>query len=389
MKKSFLVPVIFILNFCVFLFGGALFIAISRYLNMANPSGTFFSATFMHALYFFSPIACVIAIFAVFAFLMRKYDRYEPKIFLSIFFLLIMFGLVYALFTPFLYSKAEEIDMNIQSQNIQSTDDSELIKFIEPPLFLSEGNTVLEPILNHFYSSYKRAYTEYLILAATFFLMVFSFWICTICTNWRIINFLFLPLFFILSLYGYNYVMTQEFIESIKSYVPFELNFYYMAILYFSVIAILFFLYGGIVLIVRHAKNAKKRPKVPKQARRPRKARRVKEPKAPKERRSRREKKAKAPKVKKTREEKKREKELKKEEKKRARQEKREKAKRSSRKSRRKEKEDELNQPIATAQDIEIDNVYDIEAPDPDSFVMDSIDIPSIDDLDMEDYRNE
>ncbi len=397
MKKSFLVPVIFIFNFCIFLFGGALFIAIWEYLCAANPNGAFFSASFLNAVYFFSPITCALAIFSVFAFMMRRYPEFSPKIFLSIFFLLIMFASVYALFTPFLYSKTTDRDIQIRMQNqsmqgqrMNLSKDEELKKFIKPPLFISEGNRMLSPLLYKFYTTYKNSYVEYLIIAGAFFLMIFSFWVCAICTNWKILNFLLMPTFAILSLYGYNRVMNMEFIDSIRAYLPFELNFYSMHILYFSVIAVLFFIYGTILLIVRHAKNVKKRPKRPKQAKRVKKTKKEKKlkepkaPKAPKEKKSKEERKREKQLKK---EEKRREKELKREEKKRAKEEeKKEKAKRQPRQSRLKKrnKKQEIETPQLLDDDI-------LEAPDPSTFVMepDYIDIPEVDTIDMEDYKND
>ncbi len=350
MKKSFLVPLVFILHFCIFLFGGSLFIAIWKYLRLANANGAFFSASFMQAVYFFSPIACVIAIFAVFAFLMRCQKHYTPKIFLSITFLLIMFGLTYALLTPFLYSKAPGIEIQIQKQRKQIAKDKDLIRFIETPVFIQEANDAIEPFLNDVYSTYRKSYKNYLMFSGAFFLMIFSFWVCVICTNWKILNFLFMPLFFFLSIFGYNYISSSEIMASLKSFLPFNLNAFYIKMLYFIAIAILFFIFGIILLIVRHVKYGPKKPK------RPKRQKRVKPPKA--DRKARREKKQKEKKDKKT------------------------KSKRQPRQSRLKRKKKGESQDLDSSETKNIQEDFQMED-------FDNIEIPVMEDFTMEAYSNE
>lgn len=297
MKNSLLSIVKFILNFCVFLFGVALFTAIWQYLRLNNTSSAFFKASFMHSVYFLSPLACAAAIFSVFAFLMQKYKHYTGKIFISLAFLVILFGLVYALFIPYLYSKGSKIDSQIQRTEQKINKDKELVKFINPPVFIQATEEVIHPVLQDIYASYRKGYKQYLFFAGAFFLMVFSFWVCVICTDWKIINFLFMPFFLLLAMYGYTYIKSPEILYSIKNLLPLKLSTFYISALYFIIIAVLFFIYGGLLLLVRHIKYGAKRPKRPKKIRGQKRPKKVKAPKPPKKKK---EKKAKVKKEKNT-----------------------------------------------------------------------------------------
>ena len=274
MKNWLLVPLVFISNFVLAVLAFSISVGIWQSLMYGDVSGIFFSA-FLHCLYLILPIACIIAIFSVYVFMMRHSEHYG----LSFLTLIITFALFFALIIPLVYSQGEKINQVFNSKEKVLIDDKHLETFIEQPAFVQAAGSIVRPFVYDIYGQYKASYTSYLIFSGSIFFLIFSLWVFTTITKWKIINFTLLPLLLILILYAYTYIRTDDFILVIDDYLPFEILRFWVSPILFCLAALLIYIYTAVLLIVRHAKKLPKKQKIKKQKI---KAPKVKKPKIPK-----------------------------------------------------------------------------------------------------------
>lgn len=274
MKNWLLVPLVFISNFVLAVLAFSVSVGMWQSMMYGDVSGIFFSA-FLHCLYLILPIACIIAIFSVYVFMMRHSENYG----LSFLALVISFAIFFALIIPLVYSQGEKINQAFNSKEKVLIDDKHLETFIEQPAFVQAAGSIVRPFVYDIYGQYKASYTSYLIFSGSIFLLIFSLWIFTTITEWKIVNFTFLPLLLILILYAYSYIRTDDFMLSIEDILPFEILRFWIRPILFCLSALVFFIYTSILLLVRRAKKMPKKQKIKKQKI---KAPKVKKPKAPK-----------------------------------------------------------------------------------------------------------
>ena len=260
MKNWLLVPLVFILNFVLAVLAFSIPVGIWQSLMYGDVSGIFFSS-FLHCLYLILPIACIISIFAVYVFMMRHSEHYG----LSFLALIISFALFFALIIPLVYSQGEKINQAFNSKEKVSIDDKHLETFIERPVFVQAAGSIVRPFVHDIYEQYKASYTSYLIFSGSIFLLIFSLWVFTTITEWKIVNFTLLPLLLILILYAYSYIRTGDFILSIEDVLPFAIPKFWIRPILFCLAALLIYIYTMMLLLVRRAKKMPKKQKIKKQ----------------------------------------------------------------------------------------------------------------------------
>ena len=274
MKNWLLVPIVFISNFVLTVLAFSVSVGMWQSMMYGDVSGIFFSA-FLHCLYLILPIACIIAIFSVYVFMMRHSENYG----LSFLALVISFAIFFALIIPLVYSQGEKINQAFNSKEKALIDDKHLETFIEQPAFVQAAGSIVRPFVYDIYGQYKASYTSYLIFSGSIFFLIFSLWVFTTITKWKIINFTLLPLLLILILYAYTYIRTDDFILVIDDYLPFEILRFWVSPILFCLSALVFSIYTAVLLLVRNAKKLPKKQKIKKQKI---KAPKVKKPKPPK-----------------------------------------------------------------------------------------------------------
>ncbi|UTC78751.1 hypothetical protein E4O04_12400 [Treponema sp. OMZ 799] len=286
MKNWLLVPVVFISNFVLAVLAFSLSVGIWQSLMYGDVPGIFFSA-FLHCLYLILPIACIISIFAVYVFMMRHSENYG----LSFLALIISFALFFALIIPLVYSQGEKINQAFNSKEKVLIDDKHMEAFIEQPAFVLAAGSIVRPFVYDIYGQYKISYISYLIFSGSIFFLIFSLWVFTTITEWKIVNFTLLPFLLILILYAYSYIRTDYFILSIDDMLPFEIPKFWIQPILFCLSALVLYTYTTILLLVRRAKKMpkkikKQKVKVPKvkklkvkgpKAIKPKKANKIKE----------------------------------------------------------------------------------------------------------------
>ena len=259
MKNSLLIPVVFIVNFILWLAAFSIFAGLWQYLMFGNGNYNFLLYAALHKMYLFLPLACVCAVFSVYVFLMR----HRSKNWLSFLIFVFIFGIFFAGIIPAIYSQAHKIDFVFNSQKQELTKDEYLIEFIELPLFLQETHEIVIPLMQDIFLQYTKSYINYLIFAGSFFLLVTSFWVCTICSDWKILNFSLLPFFSYLLFYGYSYAKINDFEKLVLQNIPLRLPQGSVFPICFTLIAFLFYMYTGFLLFIRYIiKNP--RPQYPK-----------------------------------------------------------------------------------------------------------------------------
>lgn len=256
MKNSLLVPVVFISNFILVALAFSLSVGIWQYLMYGAMKGMFFYA-FLHCLYLILPIACIIAIFAVYVFMMR----HPQKNLIPFLFLIITFVLFFALLIPLVYSQGEKINAAFNAQDKVLIEDVYLESFIEQPAFVQGASKLLKPFLYDIYGQYRNSYLSYVIFAGSIFLLIFAFWGFTISTEWKIVNFSLFPFFLILMLYAYSYIREENFILNLRDIFPIEIPAFWIIPLLFFCTALIFFIYTIILLFVINAKTGPKKIK--------------------------------------------------------------------------------------------------------------------------------
>ena len=274
MKNWLLVPIVFISNFVLTVLAFSVSVGMWQSMMYGDVSGIFFSA-FLHCLYLILPIACIIAIFSVYVFMMRHSENYG----LSFLALIISFAIFFALIIPLVYSQGEKINQAFNSKEKVLIDDKHLETFIEQPAFVQAAGSIVRPFVYDIYGQYKASYTSYLIFSGSIFFLIFSLWVFTTITKWKIINFTLLPLLLILILYAYTYIRTDDFMLSIEDILPFTIPRFWISPILFCFSALVFYIYTTMLLLVRHAKKLPKKQKIKKQKI---KAPKVKKLKAPK-----------------------------------------------------------------------------------------------------------
>ena len=274
MKNCLLVPLVFISNFALTVLAFSVSVGIWQSLMYGDVSGIFFSS-FLHCLYLILPIACIISIFAVYVFMMRHYEKRR----LSFLALFISFAVFFALIIPLVYSQGEKINQAFNSKEKVLIDDKHLETFIEQPGFVQAASGIVCPFVHDIYEQYKISYTSYLIFSGSIFLLIFSLWVFTTVTEWKIVNYTLLPLLLILILYAYSYIRTDDFMLSIEDILPFTIPRFWIRPILFCLSALVFFIYTSILLLVRRAKKMPKKQKIKKQKI---KVPKVKKPKPPK-----------------------------------------------------------------------------------------------------------
>ena len=250
MKNCFLVPVVFIVNFCFWLLTAALFSGIWQYL-VSNPKEYIFLLySILHYMYLLLPAACTIAVFSVYVFLMR----HKSKPILSFFLLLVIFSVFFAVVMPLIYSQGKKIDSRFYAQEKTQPEDIYLHSFISPPEVISRTNKFISPLIDDMYARYTAGYTQYLIFAGSFFFFILSLWVCTVLTEWKIINFALLPFFTIAGAYGYGFAVLPAFKTQFKAIVPFAVPDPWIIPSCFLAVGMLFLLYTAILLHIRKPK---------------------------------------------------------------------------------------------------------------------------------------
>ncbi|MGF7110012.1 hypothetical protein [Treponema pedis] len=250
MKNSFLVPVVFIINFILWLVSFSIFAGIREYLT-AGGTGYFLLYSMLHTMYLTAPLACIAAIFSVYVFLMRHYS----KRIISFLLFAVIFGIFFAGVIPLCYSQGKKINSMLNAQTKETVDDKYLIEFIEPPAFIQAANKLINPVLNDMYFYYTKGYLQYLLFAGSFFFVILSFWICTVCTDWKIINFSLLPFLSGLLFYAYGYAKSVNFIQIIQNRLPLNLPQIWIFPICFTALALLFFAYTGLLLLIRYKRS--------------------------------------------------------------------------------------------------------------------------------------
>lgn len=248
MKNSLLIPVVFIVNFILWLAAFSISAGLWQYLMFGNGNYSFLLYAALHKMYLFLPIACVCGIFSVYVFLMR----HSSKGWLSFLIFVFIFGIFFAGIIPALYSQSQKIDAAFNSQKQELTKDAYVIEFIEPPFFLQETHEIVIPLMQDIFLHYTKSYIHYLIFAGSFFLVITSFWVCTICSNWKILNFSLLPFFSYLLFYGYTYAKMNNFEKLILQNISLKLPPDLVFPICFTLIAFLFYAYTGFLLFIRH-----------------------------------------------------------------------------------------------------------------------------------------
>ena len=254
MKNWLLVPLVFISNFALTVLAFSVSVGIWQSLMYGDASGMFFSA-FLYCLYLILPIACIISIFAVYVFMMRHYEKRR----LSFLALFISFAVFFALIIPLVYSQGEKINQAFNSKEKVLIDDKHLETFIEQPGFVQAASGIVCPFVHDIYEQYKISYTSYLIFSGSIFLLIFSLWVFTTVTEWKIVNYTLLPLLLILILYAYSYIRTDDFMLSIEDILPFTIPRFWIRPILFCLSALVFFIYTSILLLVRRAKKMPKK----------------------------------------------------------------------------------------------------------------------------------
>ena len=173
-----------------------------------------------------------------------------------------------------MYSQGEKINQAFNSKEKVLIDDKHLETFIEQPAFVQAAGSIVRPFVYDIYGQYKASYTSYLIFSGSIFFLIFSLWVFTTITKWKIINFTLLPLLLILILYAYTYIRTDDFILVIDDYLPFEILRFWVSPILFCLAALVFSIYTAVLLLVRNTKKLPKKQKI--------KAPKVKKPKPPK-----------------------------------------------------------------------------------------------------------
>ncbi len=261
MKNCFLVPVVFIVNFCFWLLASSLFLGIWQYL-LSNPQGLIFlTYSFFHYLYLLTPVACTIAIFSVYVFLMRHHS----KVWLSFLLLFFTFAVFFAAVIPQIYSQGKKIDVNFYSAEKMPVQDQYLEGFISPPNVIQRTIKLINPIITDIYSHYTVSYKNYLIFAGAFFFFIFSLWVCTVIMEWKIINFALLPFFTLLSAYGYSFAVSPVFKAKIKALISLPVPDFWIIPACFTAAGLLFLLYTVILLTIRRSKTKYGPPKIKRQ----------------------------------------------------------------------------------------------------------------------------
>ncbi|UTC62139.1 hypothetical protein E4O05_11570 [Treponema sp. OMZ 787] len=256
MKNWLLVPLVFISNFVLAVLAFSVSVGIWQSLMFGDVTGLFVPA-FLHCLYLTLPIACIISIFAVYVFMMRHPEKYG----LSFLTLIISFALFFAVIIPFVYSQGEKINLAFHSKEKIVIDDRHLEAFIEQPAFVLALGNILRPFIYDIYEQYKISYTSYLIFSGSIFFLIFSLWIFTTFTEWKIVNFTLLPFLLILILYAYTYIRTEDFIVSVEDIIPIEIPRFWILPALFCLAGFLFYFYTTVLLLVRRAKKLPKKIK--------------------------------------------------------------------------------------------------------------------------------
>lgn len=250
MKNSLLVPIVFIVNFILCLIIFSVFAGLWQFLMFGQENYRFLFYAIMSKAYLFLPLTCIFAIFSVYIFLMR----HASKKWLSFLLFILIFAIFFLAIIPFVYSKCYRINSVFNSQAKELTTQPYLVEFIEPPFFITEAKKIFEPILQNIILQFENSYASYVIFAGSFFLVILSFWVCTISSKWKILNFVALPFWTCLVFYSYTYIKNNHLESMVLHYSPFgkfvssEMFFPF----YFTLIAILFFAYTGILLLIRY-----------------------------------------------------------------------------------------------------------------------------------------
>lgn len=256
MKNSVLVFIVFISNFILSALGFSLSVGAWHFLMYGAVKGIFIYV-FLHTLYLILPLACIFAIFAVYIFMMRHPQNRG----MSFLVLIITFAIFFSLLIPLVYSQGEKIDRSFNAQEKVLIEDEHLRLFIEPPFFIETTIKLLKPFLSDIYLQYRNSYIYYLIFAGSIFFLMFSFWGFTEFTKWKIVNFSLFPFLFVVFLYVYSYIRTDEFILNLKEAIPLEIpNFWISPILFFCG-AVFFYAHTAILFFIRKAKNTPKNVK--------------------------------------------------------------------------------------------------------------------------------
>ncbi|UTC66337.1 MULTISPECIES: hypothetical protein [unclassified Treponema] len=256
MKNWLLVPVVFVSNFILAVLAFSLSVGMWQFMMSGRAEGLFLYA-FLHCLYLILPLACIIAIFSVYVFMMRHPEKYG----LSFLSLIISFILFFALVIPFIYSQGQKINEAFNSKEKTLIDDKHLETFIEQPAFIKASGSLLKPFVYDIYEQYKVSYTSYLIFSGSIFLLIFSLWVFTTITEWKIVNFTLLPFLLVLILYAYSYIRTEDFILSIEDFLPFEIPNFWIRPILFCLTSLVFYIYTAILLSVRRSKKMPKKSK--------------------------------------------------------------------------------------------------------------------------------
>lgn len=214
MKNALLVPVVFFLSFLCSLLTLSFFSGVSlRYelmLSESESAGLLFLCIVQRACYIL-PIVTVIAIIAVYIFLMR----HRAKLIMAASLILICLVFTVTVIMPFCYAQLASIEALLKPFRMNSVSDAAITAFLDKPLFLIMVMKEAETIFRDLYDAYLFNFTAYVLFSCAFFLCITSFWVACIATRWKMINLFLLFIFTGIFLFLYQYVH-HDFVQSLS-----------------------------------------------------------------------------------------------------------------------------------------------------------------------------
>ena len=261
MKNALLVPGVFFLSLLstvvIFAFFGGIALRYEMAVPFASKSAGLLLLCMMQRACYVLPLAVMLAIIGVYAFLMRHTAKLSVA--LSLFLVCLIFTVTVLM--PVCYAQLPTIERAVTAYNTAEAADKALAAFINKPLFLILLRQGADSLFSDVYAAYTLNFAAYLFFASALFFCVSSFWFVCIITRWNLFNFLFLLLLFAAFLLVYPYMQQAGFQSALSNlHVMNSGNIALRNPIFFCIVAVIFHSIGGLKMLLISSKTKKGAP---------------------------------------------------------------------------------------------------------------------------------
>ena len=191
MKNALLVPGVFFVSF----FGALIAFSILgglvlRYdvLIEGTASASFLLLCMAQKVCSVLPLAVILAIIGVYAFMMRH--RTKLSVAVSLFAVCAIFTITVIM--PACYAQMPSIKDALAGYHTSPSTDAALTSFLDKPFFVATLVQAVETLSSDIYAIYTASFAKYLLLISAVFFCISSFWVVCTATRWNLLNLLLL-----------------------------------------------------------------------------------------------------------------------------------------------------------------------------------------------------